>query len=91
MKLKILPKKKSDYFILIVIGIGVCVDVFRDFMIGSSGGVSENIKLTYEFVGIAKIFIILKNIYESVLISHGGIFANAIVSPVRSVKFFLLF
>ena len=78
LKLKIVPKRPI-LLILLTIGLTISIDVVKDVMIGSSGGVQEDIKLTNEFVGVNNLFILLKNIYESVLISHGGIFGNGLV------------
>ncbi|WP_196816625.1 hypothetical protein [Candidatus Nitrosocosmicus oleophilus] len=78
LKLKIVPKRPI-LLILLTIGLTISIDVVKDVMIGSSGGVQEDIKLTNEFIGVNNLFILLKNIYESVLISHGGIFGNGLV------------
>ena len=78
LKLKIVPKRPI-LLILLTIGLTISIDVVKDVMIGSSGGVQEDIKLTNEFVGVNNLFILLKNIYESILISHGGIFGNGLV------------
>jgi hypothetical protein len=78
LKLKIVPKRPI-LLILLTIGLTISIDVVKDIMIGSSGGVQEDIKLTNEFIGVNNLFILLKNIYESVLISHGGIFGNGLV------------
>ena len=78
LKLKIVPKRPI-LLILLTIGLTISIDVVKDVMIGSSGGVQEDIKLTNEFIGVSNLFILLKNIYESILISHGGIFGNGLV------------
>lgn len=78
LRIRVIPKR-IVFAIFIAIGVSVSIDVVKDLIVGSSGGVSENIKLTYEFVGINNIFILLENIYASVLISHGGIFGNGLV------------
>jgi len=78
LKLKIVPKIPI-LLILLTIGLTISIDVVKDVMIGSSGGVQEDIKLTNEFIGVNNLLILLKNIYESILISHGGIFGNGLV------------
>ena len=78
LKLKIVPKRPI-LLILLTIGLTISIDVVKDVMIGSSGGVQEDIKLTNEFIGVNNLLILLKNIYESILISHGGIFGNGLV------------
>ena len=78
LKLKVVPKRPI-LLILLTIGLTISIDVVKDVMIGSSGGVQEDIKLTNEFIGVNNLLILLKNIYESILISHGGIFGNGLV------------
>jgi hypothetical protein len=77
-KLKVVPKRPI-LLILLIIGLTISIDVIKDILVGSSGGVQEDIKLTNEFIGVNNLLILLKNIYESVLISHGGIFGNGLV------------
>ena len=59
LKLKVVPKRPI-LLILLTIGLTISIDVVKDVMIGSSGGVQEDIKLTNEFIGINNLPILLK-------------------------------
>ena len=75
-------QKKAIVFALVILGMTVAIDVSKDFAIGSSGGVREDVKLSGYYINLDNFSIFINNLYSSILISHGGVFGNGIVFSV---------
>ena len=71
--------KRTVLISLLAISITIPIDICKDIIIGSSGGIQEDIKLADYYLGFDNLSNFFENLYLSILISHGGIFGNGIV------------
>jgi hypothetical protein len=72
-------ERKTIAIALIILSCTVVIDISKDFIVGSSGGINEDIKLTREFISLNNLLIYSENLYLTTLISHGGIFGNGLI------------
>ena len=64
---------------LIVLSSTIIIDISKDFILGSSGGVRENLKPVNEFISYNYLSIFEQNLIRAVLITHGGIVGNGVI------------
>jgi hypothetical protein len=74
-----LYNRKTIIIALIILGVTVSIDVSKDFILGSSGGVKENIQLVGEYTSLNNILKFDENLFNTGLITHGGIFGNGVI------------
>lgn len=70
---------KAIVIALIVLSSTIIIDMSKDFILGSSGGVRENIKLVNEFMSYNYLSIFEQNLIRATLITHGGIVGNGVI------------
>ncbi len=79
MLLKKRYNRKAIVIALIVLSSTVIIDISKDFMLGSSGGVREDLKLVKEFISYNYLSIFEQNLVRATLITHGGIVGNGVI------------
>ncbi|CAN5666810.1 hypothetical protein BH23THE1_BH23THE1_27760 [soil metagenome] len=72
-------ERKTIAIALIILSCTVVIDISKDFIVGSSGGITEDIQLTRENISLSNLSIVSENLYLTALISHGGIFGNGLI------------
>lgn len=79
MLLKKRYNRKAIVIALIVLSGTIIIDISKDFILGSSGGVRENLKLVNEFISYNYLSIFEQNLIRATLITHGGIVGNGVI------------
>ena len=72
-------EKKNAVLILLVILASIAIDVGKETLTDSAGGIQKDISIANAYAGTENIFVIWQNLRESIQVFAGGQFSNILV------------